>query len=35
MVVGEAAPGGIWLLDLTGGDAQPLSADGWLPRWVP
>ena len=35
MVIGEAAPGGIWLLDLTGGDAQRLTADGWLPRWVP
>jgi hypothetical protein len=35
MVIGEAVPGGVWLLDLTGGDAELLIADGWLPRWVP
>jgi hypothetical protein len=35
MVIGEAVPGGVWLLDLAGGDAEPLIADGWLPRWVP
>jgi hypothetical protein len=35
MVIGEVVPGGVWLLDLTGGDAELLTADGWLPRWVP
>lgn len=35
MVIGEAAPGGVWLLDLTGGGARLLTTDGWLPRWVP
>lgn len=27
--------GGIWMVSLQGGDAQQLSADGWLPRWLP
>jgi hypothetical protein len=35
MVIGEAVPGGVWLLDLTDGDAELLLVDGWLPRWVP
>jgi len=35
MVVGEAKPGGVWLLDLATGDAQQLAGDGWLPRWLP
>jgi hypothetical protein len=35
MVVGQAKPGGVWLLDLATGDAERLAADGWLPRWLP
>ena len=35
MVVGEARPGGIWLLDLATGDTQQLAGDGWMPRWLP
>lgn len=35
MVIGEAGPGGVWLLDLASGDAQRLTTDGWLPRWLP
>ncbi|MEP7040952.1 MAG: Ig-like domain-containing protein [Chloroflexota bacterium] len=35
MVVGEAEPGGVWLVDLATGHAQQLANDGWLPRWLP
>jgi sugar lactone lactonase YvrE len=35
IVAGEAASGGVWLVDLAIGDAQQLAADGWLPRWLP
>jgi len=27
--------GGVWLVNLRSGEAQRLSADGWLPRWLP
>jgi hypothetical protein len=35
LVVGQAEPGGVWLLDLATGGGKRLSADGWLPRWLP
>jgi len=35
VVVGEPRPGGVWLLNLGSGEARRLSADGWLPRWLP
>jgi hypothetical protein len=35
VVVGEPRPGGVWLVNLGNGEAQRLSADGWLPRWLP
>jgi hypothetical protein len=35
VVVGEPAPGGVWLVNLGSGGARRLSADGWLPRWLP
>ncbi|MEX0625838.1 MAG: Ig-like domain-containing protein [Chloroflexota bacterium] len=34
MVIG-AEPGGIWLLSLGSGQVQRLTADGWLPHWLP
>ncbi len=34
MVIG-AEPGGVWLLSLGSGQAQQLTADGWLPHWLP
>jgi hypothetical protein len=35
MVIGEAGSGGVWLLELATGNAQRLTAEGWLPRWLP
>jgi hypothetical protein len=35
LVIGEAQPGGIWLLDLATGHGERLTLDGWLPRWLP
>ena len=35
LVIGQAEPGGIWLMDVATGSARRLSADGWLPRWLP
>jgi hypothetical protein len=35
LVIGQAQPGGVWLLDLATGSDHRLSADGWLPRWLP
>ena len=35
LVIGQAEPGGVWLLDLATGGGRRLSADGWLPRWLP
>jgi hypothetical protein len=35
IVIGEPQPGGVWLVNLRSGEARRLSADGWLPRWVP
>lgn len=35
MVIGEAEPGGVWLLGLASGHAQRLTSDGWIPRWLP
>jgi hypothetical protein len=35
MVIGAAEPGGVWLLNLATADAQQLTSDGWLPRWLP
>jgi hypothetical protein len=35
LVIGQAEPGGVWLLDLATGGGRRLSADGWLPRWQP
>jgi hypothetical protein len=35
MVIGEAEPGGVWLLDLESRHAQRLSADGWQASWLP
>ena len=35
MVIGGAEPGGVWLISLASGRAERLSADGWLPRWLP
>jgi hypothetical protein len=35
LVIGEAEPGGVWLLDLATGHGERLTLDGWLPRWLP
>ena len=35
MVIGEAEPGGVWLLDLETRHAQRLSPDGWQASWLP
>jgi hypothetical protein len=35
VLIGQAEPGGIWLFSLASGRSQRLSADGWLPRWLP
>jgi len=35
IVIGEPRPGGVWLVNLAGGGSRRLSADGWLPRWLP
>jgi hypothetical protein len=35
MVIGEAQPGGVWLLDLESRRAQRLTADGWQASWLP
>ena len=35
VVVGEPRPGGVWVVTLASGEAERLSADGWLPRWLP
>ena len=35
LVIGEAEPGGVWLVSLASRHAQRLSVDGWLPRWLP
>jgi hypothetical protein len=35
MVIGEAEPGGVWLLDLENRQPQRLTADGWLASWLP
>ena len=31
----ETSSGGIWLVSTTTGSGRQLSADGWLPRWLP
>jgi hypothetical protein len=35
MVIGEAEPGGVWLLNLESRRAQRLTADGWQASWLP
>ena len=35
MLIGQGGSGGVWLLDLASGHARRLTADGWLPRWLP
>jgi hypothetical protein len=35
MVIGEAEPGGVWLLDLESRHARRLTADGWQASWLP
>ena len=35
MVIGEAGPGGVWLIDLETGAGHRIAPDGWLPRWLP
>jgi WD40 repeat protein len=35
LVIGQADPGGVWLMDVATGSAHRLSQDGWLPRWLP
>jgi Big-like domain-containing protein/WD40 repeat protein len=35
VVVGQAEPGGVWLIRVASGDGRRLSPDGWLPRWLP
>jgi len=35
LVIGQAKPGGVWLVDIATGQGERLSVDGWLPRWLP
>jgi hypothetical protein len=35
LVIGQAEPGGVWLLDLATGDGRRIAVDGWMPRWLP
>jgi hypothetical protein len=35
VVIGEPEPGGVWLVNVASGASRRLSADGWLPRWLP
>jgi hypothetical protein len=35
LVVSRAGDRGVWLVRLLDGSEQQLSADGWLPRWLP
>jgi hypothetical protein len=30
-----SSDGGIWLVNVSSGDGQQISEDGWLPRWLP
>ncbi len=32
---GARLTGGVWLVNVRSGEARRLSADGWLPRWLP
>ncbi len=35
LVIGQAEPGGVWVVDVGTGRAHRLTDDGWLPRWLP
>jgi hypothetical protein len=35
ILIGQAEPGGIWIIDLASGGGRRLATDGWLPRWLP
>ena len=35
LVIAQAEPGGVWIMNVSTGSRHRLTQDGWLPQWLP